>query len=41
MYKGASKSLKDGKECLLIFDEDSQEMRLEKVVSNLNVKQTR
>jgi len=41
IYKGASKPLKDGKECLLIFDEDRNEMRLEKVVSNLNVKQTR
>lgn len=41
MYKGASKSLKDGKECLLIFDADRGEMHLEKVVSNLNVKQTR
>ncbi|KAI6183232.1 Ell-associated factor Eaf [Aphelenchoides bicaudatus] len=41
MYKGASKPLKDGKECLLIFDEDKGELRLEKVMTNMNVKQTR
>jgi len=41
MYRGSSKPIKDGKECLLIFDEELGEMRLEKIVSNLNVKQTR
>ncbi|CAD5212182.1 unnamed protein product [Bursaphelenchus xylophilus] len=41
MYKGAKKPIKDGKECFLIFDESTGEMRLEKISSNINVKQTR
>lgn len=40
-YKGAKKPIKDGKECLLIFDESTGKMRLEKIASNMNVKQTR
>ncbi|CAD5207397.1 unnamed protein product [Bursaphelenchus okinawaensis] len=41
MYKGSKKPIKDGKECLLIFNETTGEMRLEKIASNINVKQTR
>ncbi|KAI6195420.1 Ell-associated factor Eaf [Aphelenchoides besseyi] len=41
MYKCTSKSSRDGKDCLLIFDEETGEMNLEVLASTFNMKQTR
>lgn len=40
VYKGSKKDAKP-KECLLFFDKNTGTVRLEKISSNINVKQTR
>ncbi len=40
-YKGAQKSVKGEKECLLLYDHDSGELRIEQLASNISVKRTR
>ncbi|KHN82148.1 ELL-associated factor 2 [Toxocara canis] len=41
IYKGAQKPVKADKECLLFFDHNTGELRLEKLSSNISVKKTR
>uniref|UniRef100_A0A0N5ARD5 Ell-associated factor Eaf n=1 Tax=Syphacia muris TaxID=451379 RepID=A0A0N5ARD5_9BILA len=41
IYKGSQKAVKQDKECLLFFDPDTGELRLEKLTSNISVKKTR
>ncbi|VDD95466.1 unnamed protein product [Enterobius vermicularis] len=41
IYKGSQKAVKQDKECLLFFDSDTGELRLEKLTSNISVKKTR
>ncbi|VDK52706.1 unnamed protein product [Anisakis simplex] len=41
IYKGARKPVKVDKECLLFFDHNTGEVRLEKLSSNISVKKTR
>lgn len=41
IFKGSQKPVKGNKECLLIFDRNTNELRIEKLASNIHVKQTR
>lgn len=41
IYKGSQKPVKADKECLLFFDHNTGELRLEKLSSNISVKKTR
>lgn len=41
IFKGAKKAIKGDKECLLVYDERTKELRLERVSANIFVKKTR
>jgi len=41
IFKGAKKAIKGDKECLLVYDKKTKELRLERVSANINVKKTR
>ncbi|KAL7078664.1 hypothetical protein ACQ4LE_002537 [Meloidogyne hapla] len=41
IFHGSKKPLKGDKECLLIFDKNTSELRLEKLSANINVKKSR
>lgn len=41
VFKGAKKEMKGDKECLLMFNRESKELRLERLSANINVKKTR
>ncbi|KAH7717080.1 testosterone regulated apoptosis inducer and tumor suppressor [Aphelenchoides avenae] len=40
-YKGSKKPVKGDKECLIVYDPQTGELRLEKLASNISVKKTR
>lgn len=41
IWKGSQKPIRGDKECLLLFDKTTGELRLEKLASNISVKATR
>lgn len=41
IYKGSKKPINGDKECLLIFDQSTKRIKMEKLASNINVKKTR
>ena len=41
IFRGSKKPIRSDKDCLLVFNHETKQLRLEKVSSNINVKKTR